>query len=455
MWSALRDKKVVSWAFYDFANSAFATTILAVIFNKYFALEVAGGEKGIVLLGYHVHGATFFTMIVSLSMAVTAVVSPILGAIADFSRHRKGFLAVFSYLGITFTALLYFVGPGDVWTGALFFVLANIGFSGGCVFYNAFLPQISTPATLGRVSGLGWALGYIGGGVVLILNLFMLSGFEVPLLGYLRFSVHACFVSVAVWWALFSLPMFLWVPELGTREEVHGKRHYFAVGLSRVTRTISKMKQFRQLSFFLIAFLLYNDGIETVVVMTSIFAADVLGMGTKEIIVLFLFVQAVAFAGAITFGHIEDRVGHKRTILGTLVIWIVAVVWTFFLGWLFTPRLDFWIVCFLAGLVLGGSQSASRALQGLLTPTSHSAEFFGFFSISGRFASIFGTLSYGLVISLTGSLRWGILSIALFFIAGAVFLLQVDEKAGIEEKNAYDRESASNVRRMPSKESAW
>ncbi|HED00235.1 MAG TPA: MFS transporter [Proteobacteria bacterium] len=445
MLATLRDKQIFGWAMYDFANSAFATTILAVIFNKYFALEVAGGERGIFIAGLHIHGATLFAIIVSLSMAISALTAPILGAIADFSQRKKAFLAGFCYTGIIFTALLYLVQPGDVWSGAFFFIMANIGFSGGNAFYNAFLPQMTTPANVGRVSGLGWAFGYIGGAALLLINLFMLNGLYIPGAGRITFTVPACFLSVAIWWALFSLPTFLWVREKKTDKKGVKDRSYAAIGLARVKRTLSRIKKFRELSLFLIAFLFYNDGIETVVVMTSVFAAEVVGMQTREIIFLFLFIQAVAFIGAIFFGYVSDRLGHKRTILCTLFIWVIAVIWAFFLGWLLEARREFWIICFLAGLVLGGSQAASRALQGILTPVSHAAEFFGFFAISGRFASIFGPLSYGLLIYLTGSLRWGILSVAVFFIIGAIILLQVDEKAGMAEKAGYEEQLSSNM----------
>lgn len=437
---------------YDFANSAFATTILAVIFNKYFALEVAGGKGGVFIAGLHIHGATLFAVIVSFSMAVSALTAPILGAIADFSQRKKAFLAGFCYTGIIFTALLYLVHPGDVRSGAFFFIMANIGFSGGNTFYNAFLPQMTTPANVGRVSGLGWAFGYIGGAALLVLNLLMLNGLYIPGAGRIIFTVQACFLSVAIWWALFSLPTFLWVREKKTDKkgikvgDTPGRnRSYAAIGLARVKRTLSRIKKFRELFLFLIAFLFYNDGIETIVVMTSVFAAEVVGMQTREIIFLFLFIQAVAFIGSIFFGYVSDRLGHKRTILCTLFIWVIAVIWAFFLGRLLEVRQEFWIICFLAGLVLGGSQAASRALQCLLTPVSHAAEFFGFFAISGRFASIFGPLSYGLLIYLTGSLRWGILSVAVFFIIGAIILLQVDEKAGMAEKAGYEEQLSSNM----------
>ena len=219
---------------YDFANSAFATTILAVIFNQYFAKVVAGGEKGVELLGYHLHGASFFTFTISLSMAISAIFSPFLGAVADASASKKRFLMAFCFAGVVFTGLLYFIHAGDYWKGAIFFIIANIGFAEGNVFYNAFLPEISTDQNIGRISGLGWALGYIGGGALLAINLIMLKypeWFGFPT-GY--FTVQDCFLSVALWWLVFSLPTFLFLKERSKGSLPSVKGNYFLEGYRRL-----------------------------------------------------------------------------------------------------------------------------------------------------------------------------------------------------------------------------
>src|SRR4030043_1348295 len=430
----VQKREIFGWAMYDFANSAFATTILAVIFNQYFAMVIAGGERGVEFFGFRLHGASFFTFSVALSMAVSAVLSPFLGAIADASASKKRFLMVFCYTAILFTGFLYFVGPGNYWRGAIFFIIANIGFACGNVYYNAFLPEISTDQNIGRISGFGWALGYIGGGVLLGINLIMLKypgwlGFPV---GY--FTVQDCFLSVALWWLIFSLPTILFLRERAEKTLPSIGKSYFSEGYQRLQHTFRRIKTFRELTKFLVAFLIYNDGIETVIVMASIFGAQVLGMEPGEIILFFLMIQGIAFFGSLLFGYLADAIGNKQTVMISLGIWSLIVVWAFRLGILWDPKTEYWILGALAGIVMGGSQAASRSLQGIFTPDANSAEVFGFFAVSGKFASVFGPLIYGILIAITRSVQSGILSVLLFFIIGMAILWTVNEKKGLEEK---------------------
>lgn len=431
---SVKKREIFGWAMYDFANSAFATTILAVIFNQYFAKVVAGGERGVDLFGYHLHGASFFTFSISLSMAISAVLSPFLGAVADFSGSKKRFLMIFCYTAILFTGLLYFVHAGDYWVGAIFFIVANIGFAGGNVYYNAFLPEISTDQNIGRISGLGWALGYVGGGLLLTINLVMLKYPEWLGLPVEYFTVHDCFLSVALWWLIFSLPAFLLLRERTQKSLLFSGSNYFREGYRRLQQTFSRIKTFRELTKFLLAYLIYNDGIETVIVMASIFGAEVLGMETGEIILFFLMIQGIAFFGSLVFGLLADTIGNKRTVMFSLGIWSFIVIWAFQLGIIWDPKTEYWILGGLAAIVLGGSQAASRSLQGIFTPDANSAEFFGFFAVSGKFASVFGPLIYGILMAITGSVRSGILSVLLFFITGMAILSTVNEKKGMEEK---------------------
>jgi len=364
------------------------------------------------------------------------VLAPFLGAVADASASKKRFLMAFCYTAILFTGLLYFVHAGNYWRGAIFFIIANIGFAGGNVYYNAFLPEISTDQNIGRISGLGWALGYIGGGMLLAINLIMLKypkslGFPV---GY--FTVQDCFLSVALWWLIFSLPTFLLLRERSQKALLSSEKGYgyLREGFRRLQHTFHRIKAFRELTKFLVAYLIYNDGIETVIVMASIFGADVLGMETEEIILFFLMIQGIAFFGSLIFGFLADAIGNKKTVMISLGIWSLIVIWAFQLGIIWDPKTEYWILGVLAGIVMGGSQAASRSLQGIFTPDANSAEFFGFFAVSGKFASVFGPLIYGILIALTGSVRSGILSVLLFFIAGMAILWAVDEKRGMEEK---------------------
>jgi len=415
------NKTVMGWSLYDFANSAFATTILAVIFNKYFAQVVAGGETGVLIWGVRIQGAALFGYVLSFGYAVAAFMAPVLGAIADETCAKKKFLGVFCCLGVLGSALLYFVHAGDVLLGSALFILANVGFAGGNVFYNAFLTEISNEDNVGRISGIGWALGYIGGGLLLALNLVMLEfphwlGFPAK-----TFTVGHCFVSVAVWWGVFALPFFFWVKEKRDGKAVRPDSGYLGLGFSRVFETLRHIRRHKEFTKFLIAYLLFNDGIETVIVFASIFGAVVVGMETHELILFFLVIQGTAFVGSLLLGFLSDRLGQKGTLMATLVVWTGVVLWAYFMGF-WDLKKEYWILGIVSGTVLGGSQSIARSLAGTLIPPERSAEFFGFYAISGRFAAIFGPALYSSVITVTGSMRSGVLSLGILFVAGMIGL---------------------------------
>ncbi len=428
-------REVWGWGLYDFANSPFATTILAVIFNRYFADVLAGGEEGVVLnlLGYAVRvpGVTLFTYILAAAMLIVAILAPVLGAIADSSGSKKKFLAFFCYLGVGATALLYFANEGQYWRGAIFFIVAQVGFAAGNIFYNAFLPEISTPRNIGRISGFGFMLGYIGGATLLAINLVMLSypewiGFDAP------FTPQATFLSVAVWWGVFAIPTFLWVHERQPPTALPPGKSYLRAGVQRVGKTLRNLRRYRELTKFLVAFLIYNDGIQTIIVVAAIFVDELVGMSEGAIVGLFLMIQATAFVGALLMGWLSDRIGNKRTISITLLVWTVVAVWGYFLGFTGNPQYEVWIMGIVVGMVLGGSQSASRALQGNFTPEANSAEFFAFYGIAGKFSSVLGPLVYGSVYALIG-IRSATLSLAVFFVVGLVILHFVDEEEGMRQ----------------------
>jgi MFS transporter, UMF1 family len=429
-------KQVWAWATYDFANSAYATTILAVIFNKYYAGVVAGGAEGISLFGTHIPGASVFTFFVSIAMVVIALSSPILGALSDLGRMKKHMLGIHLALGLLSTAALYFIHEGNWIAGGLLFVAGQVGFAGGNVFYNALLYDIADPEDFGKVSGIGWAWGYIGGGLLLAINLVMLQFPE--LIGFAKdtFTVQDCFLSVAIWWGLFSIPIFRSLPR-GVAPEQQPTKLNLRSAIRSLSASFHHLKDLPNFSRFFFSYLLYNDGIETVIIMASIFGDQELHLSNAELISFFLMIQGVAFFGSMIFGWLADRMGNRPTILISLFGWLFLVLWAWKLGIFGNAKTEYWFLGFIAALVMGGSQAASRSLQAVLIPPHHSAEFFSFFGISGRFASAIGPLIFGLAVFITGSLRLGILSLIIFFIAGIFLLLRVNEKDGHAQALAF------------------
>ncbi|OGR82045.1 MAG: hypothetical protein A2901_04390 [Elusimicrobia bacterium RIFCSPLOWO2_01_FULL_54_10] len=403
-------RDVFSWALYDFANSAFATTILAVIFNVYFVMEICKG--GVPIMGRLVPGEALWGYVLGVSMLAVFVLAPVLGAVSDAGVPKKKFLAVFWCLGWVFSALLFFCRQGDWLSASIFFILANIGFGCGNSFYNSFLTDISTPANAGRISGLGWAFGYVGGGLLLAVNLLMLKQ---------GFSVSSTFLSVGVWWALFGIPIFLYLRE-PVRARVSSSGSLLKKGFHDLSETFQKIKQYRETFKFLAAYLIYNDGIETVIVMASIFGARELGFSTTQLIGCFLMIQGVAFVGSLVFGQVADRFSHKKAIATTLFIYIGICFWAVGIK----TQQQFWILGAVVGLVLGGSQAASRSLLSLLTPPEHSAQFFGFFALTGKLSSSIGPVVFGLIAQMF-HLRLAVLSLAVFFAVGLSILYFVKE----------------------------
>jgi UMF1 family MFS transporter len=314
----------------------------------------------------------------------------------------------------------------------LIFIIANLGFAGGNVFYNSFLLDVSKRESFGSISGIAWGFGYLGGGLCLVLSLIMLK--EPQLLGFAEgyFNVSHCLILAGIWWGVFALPTVLWIKESTqlSKERISLLR-LTTEGFKRLINTFRKIRQYKQLLRFLIAFLVFNDGVETVIVMAAIFGAEVVKMDAGDLIVFFIMVQATAVVGSFFFGWISDIIGNKRTLLINIIIWLGIVIWAYSLGWICDYRTEFYILGAITGIVMGGIQTSSRALQASFTPDGHSAEFFGFMAISGRFASIFGPLIYGIVILLAGGVKPGILVLGVFFIVGGLLLLRVDENEGI------------------------
>ncbi len=426
-----------SWMSYDFANSAFATSITTVIFSRYYAGVIAGGPEGtdFDLLGFQFNlpGASLFQLSVLVGTALTVLISPFLGIFADLSGTKKKLLILVTVVGGACTASLALLGPGDVLQGGILYGIALCMFLLALNLYNAFLPQICKSENIGLVSGFSWALGYIGGGTCLALNLIMLE--NPGLLGFEEgtFTVAHVILSVALWWWVFSLPTFVGVKERPPRKLEGGDQQTPSPRqvIKNLAHTFKQMKYFRQLWIFLLAYLFFTNGIETTISSASIFADQELHMETGALIRLFLIVQFTAFPGAILFGFLVDRFGNKRALSLALLVWIVALLWVYNLGLFLDPISEFHITVILVGIVMGGSQAAARSLFASFTPPTRSAEFFSFYGVTGRIASMMGPLSFAAVNIATRSLRHAIVAMIVFFILGLLILFRVNESEGM------------------------
>jgi UMF1 family MFS transporter len=416
----LQTPELRAWAMYDWAASAFQTVIMVAVFPIYF-IKVAGAEGSEVLANQYWGYAN------SAAIAIIAVLSPVLGAMADFAAAKKRFLAMFTSLGVAAVAGMYFIQRGDIVLAASLYLVASIAASGGFVFYEALLPHIAGPDEVDRVSTAGYALGYVGGGILLAINL---AWIQMPdLFGIPAGTLPArlSFVSVAVWWLVFSIPVMRRVPEPPRAIEADEAptQGVVRVAFSRLAETFQELRGYRNAFLFLAAFLLYNDGIATIQKMAAPYATE-LGIDQAVIIGSILVVQFVGLPFAFLFGALAGRIGAKRSIFLGLLVYVGISIYGFFIA---TGR-DFLVLALLVGMVQGGTQALSRSLFATLIPRHKSGEFFGFYSVFSKFAGIFGPLLFALVIGRMGSSRYGILSVIGFFIVGALLLSLVDTEEG-------------------------
>ena len=419
-------KTIFGWCMYDWANSAFATTILAAVLPIYFVSIVPEGGVDVSILGFtfHTFATPLWSYSITLAMVIVALSAPILGAIADSSQGKRRFLIFYTYLGALFTALLVTVGYGDYLQALFFFIVATIGFAGGNVFYDAFLPEIAPEGERGYISGKGFAYGYMGGGVLLFLNLLMIQRHEWFGIPDMAWGSRLSFLTVGVWWGIFAIPTFRYVKD--RKDKTDKTAQYIRHGFKTLAHTVRKIRHFKELLKFLVSFLIYNDGIQTVIVMAAIYGREELGLEASTLIGCLLMVQIIGFPSSLFMGKLAKWIGEKQTIYICLVVYCFIVIY----GYCMTKPIEFWVLGFLVGLVQGGSQAISRSLYSSLLPVRHSAEFFGFFAIASRFASIFGPLVFGLVANITGSVRHSILAIIVFFIVGFMILTTVDVEQG-------------------------
>lgn len=425
-----------AWAMYDWALSGLQTVITTAIFPIYFVRVAAAHLPGS-------GGTQLYARANTIAMLIVAVLSPILGAITDYKGNKKAFLAFFTVIGASGAAAMFFIHRGDVVLASSLFIVALIGGSGCLVFYESLLPHLASPQEMDRVSTAGYALGYLGGGLLAALNLLWIqrpAWFGLPSGENLSESdatlpVRLAFMSVAVWWILFSIPLFRRVPEPPRKLESdeQAAMNPIRAALQRVMETLRELRRYRNAFVMLVAFLLYNDGVQTIIKMAAAYGTEI-GIGQGALIAAFVLVQFVGVPCAFLFGWIASRTGAKPAIFAGLLVYIVITI----LGYFMDSATDFFVLAILVGTVQGGTQALSRSLFASMIPPHKSGEFFGFYSIFEKFAGIFGPLLFDLTIAATGTSRNAILSVIAFFIAGAILLHLVDVEKGQQEARSAE-----------------
>ncbi|MCX6149258.1 MAG: MFS transporter [Ignavibacteriales bacterium] len=394
--------KIFVWTLYDFANTSFSIVVVTAIFAVYFKKTISGGEA---------IGDFYWSLATSISMIITAIISPILGAIADHSAGKKRFLLFFTILCIVGTASLYFTGSGAIFLAMIIFILSNVGFEAALVFYDSFLPELTEPKNYGRVSGYGFAMGYLGSFATLAIALPFVK----------NDMVKETFPLAALFFLIFAIPIFIFLKD--NRKNVVIEESYFKIGFNRVYNTITHLKNYKNLTTFLLAFFFYIEGVNTVIFFAGNYASTTIGFSATEVLIFFLTVQSTAIIGSILFGIVSDSIGQKKTIIISLFLWLGTIIYAFFVK----DKTNFYIVGLLAGSVMGATQSTSRSLMSKLTPEDKKTEFFGFYSFFGKSSAVLGPLVFGLVSYITNSQRVAILSMTFFFIVGIILLTKVKD----------------------------
>jgi len=481
-------REIFGWAMYDWANSAFSTTVVTVFLGPYLTsiTKAAADAQGLIhLLGVPIRFDSYFTYLISASVLMQVTFLPILGALADYSHLRKQLLQFFATLGAASTILMYLIRPGGHWLAGLLFIVANLAFGASIVFYNSYLPNIASEEKRDYVSSYGWALGYLGGGLLLLINLAMyLFAGKIGLDSAMVARISLA--SAGVWWLGFSFFTFSSLRPRHAVRALPAGETYLTVGFKQLAALmdipqglitllmllpllipilillrvpvqwallpgagpiavliifiVRKSRTLPEAMKYLTAYLLYNDGVQTVISVSAIFAANELGMSSTQLILVILMIQFVAFGGALGFNWVAGKVGTKRTIIASLVLWSAVTIYAFagmkgtalVLG-MEERQLEFWVLGFVIALVMGGSQALSRSLFAQMIPQGQEAEFYSFYEISERGTSWLGTFAFGLVNQLFSSLRLGILSVIFFFISGLVILPFVNVARAMKE----------------------
>ncbi|MEZ4735169.1 MAG: MFS transporter [Caldilineaceae bacterium] len=426
-------REQVSWYVYDWANSAFSTTVITVFLGPYLTAvtqNAASADGYVYPLGVQILADAFFPYMVSLSVVLQVFFLPVLGAIADYSRLKKRLMGIFAYIGAFATMGMYFLQGDNYLLGGGLFLIANLSFGASIVFYNAFLPEIAAPADRDRVSSQGWAMGYLGGGLLLAVNLvfvqFLAEGWGISTGDAVRISL----ASAGLWWALFTLlPLFRLHQRVPIKQLPAGTT-YLSIGFIQLRHTFRQLPRYPHTLLFLAAYLVYNDGIQTVIALSAQFGSQELGLGTASLIQLVLMVQFIAFFGALGFGYLARWLGSKRSIVLSLIIWLGVTVYAYAL---LQTEFQFFVMGGVIAIVLGGSQALSRSLFSLMIPKGQESEYFSLYEVSERGTSWLGPLVFGLALTWTGSYRIALLSIAIFFAIGLLLLSRVQVETAIAE----------------------
>ena len=425
----MNDKREINgWAMYDWANSAFSTTVATALLGPYIIALATSVEEPIRLFGTAIEPAAIFPFFVSLSVLLQVFILPLLGTIADYTHLKKKMLLAFAYTGAVATILLVFIQvdmtffgtKGAILIASALFVLANLCFGAAVVFYNAFLPEIVSPDQRDAVSSKGWAVGYLGGGILLLINLAMLTFMEDTALA-VRFSL----ASAGLWWLVFTI---LYprkrLRQRGAARKLPDGAKVLTHGIHQIFEALGDLyRKYPNTLRYLIAYLVYNDGIQTVIIVSTAFAAEELGVATDILLILVLMIQFVAFFGSLLFGRLAQRIGAKRSIIVSLFIWTGVVIFAYALLY---EVWQLFVLGFVLALVLGGSQALSRSLYSQMIPLDHDAEYFGFYEISERGTSWIGPLIFAAAVQVTGSQRVAIVSLILFFVIGLALLFGVN-----------------------------
>lgn len=397
-------KDVFNWSLFDFANSTFATIVVAFVYAIYFKKVVVGNESV---------ADFYWSLAINISMVLVAFLSPVLGAASDHFSNKKKYLVFFTFLCIITTGMLYFVTAGMVMWGMILFILANIGFQAGLGFYDAFIKEITSHENYNRVSSFGYAIGYLG-------SLASLAAVIV-----LQDEPRYTFIACAVMFLIFSLPMILFVKEKKVlpHDGLADKANFLSVGLKRTAETLRHINKYKNLRLFLLSYFLYIDGVNTIIFFSANYAQTTLNFSIPDLILFFIIVQVTALLGSFLFGWIADRKGTKNTLIFIILSWAVLTLLVFFAD----DKTTFLIIGAFAGTFLGSSQALSRSFMGKLTPQEKKTEFFGFYSLFEKASTLLGPLTFGLVSWLTGNQRYAVASILIFFILGFLLFRKVDE----------------------------